>query len=146
MTLPDPPGAGPTSPDGTGRLPVGLPIEFTDPNGALHQLIQRAKDNGRTHLTLVVAMALNGHQNTTLETLQTTPNNMLNFLYSVNPKEVDSDIATSGFQLNNDIGWDPDASGPLARPAALILASTMRIVGPIRSAWATTPMAGSRPL
>jgi hypothetical protein len=113
FSMPDPPGAGPTSPDGAARLPVGLPIEFTDPGGTLHDLIQRAKDNGRTHLTLVVAHALNGLQNATGETLQVTPNNLINFNYLVNPKEIDSDAAMAGLQLNNDTGWDPDASGPL---------------------------------
>lgn len=111
MTMPDPPGAGPTSPDGGARLPVGLPVDFTSP--ALHALIQRAKDNGRTHITLVVAHALNGLLNTSPETLQTTPGNMLNFNYLVNPKEMDSDTALAGLQLNNDTGWDPDGAGPL---------------------------------
>ena len=111
MTMPDPPGAGPTNPDGGARLPVGLPIDFSSPT--LHDLIQRAKDNGRTTLTLVVAHALNGLQNATGEQLQTTPNNMLNFNYLVNPKEIDSDTTMAGLQLNNDTGWDPDAGGPL---------------------------------
>jgi hypothetical protein len=105
FTLPDPPGAGPPMADGGARLPVGQPIFFTDPAGNLHDLVQRAKDAGRTHITLVVADALNGLQNATGETLQTTPNSMLNFNYLVNPKEKTT--------LENDNNWDPDGAGPL---------------------------------
>jgi hypothetical protein len=105
FTLPDPPGAGPPMPDGGARLPVGQPIFFTDPNGNLRNLVQRAKNAGRTSVTLVVADALNGLQNATGETLQTTPNAMLNFNYLVNPKEL--------MTLQNDNNWDPDGAGPL---------------------------------
>lgn len=111
MTMPDPPGAGPTTPDGSSRLPVGLPIQFTSPE--LHTLIQRAMNEGRSTVTLVVAHALNGLSNTSPETLQTTPGNLLNFNYLVNPKEQDSDLALAGNQLANDTGWDPDGAGPL---------------------------------
>jgi hypothetical protein len=105
FTLPDPPGLGPPTPDGGARLPVGQPVFFTDPSGNLRNLIQRAKNAGRTHITLAVADALNGLQNATGETLQTTPNGMLNFNYLVNPKEK--------LTLENDNNWDPDGAGPL---------------------------------
>jgi hypothetical protein len=105
FSLPDPPGAGPPMPDGGARLAVGQPIHFTDPNGNLHDLIQRAKNAGRSHVTLVVADALNGLTNATGETVQTTPGSMLNFNYLVNPKELTT--------LQNDNNWDPDGAGPL---------------------------------
>jgi hypothetical protein len=113
FTLPNPPPPVPPAPGGGGnRLPVGLPVEFGDPDGNLHDLIQRAKDNGRTHITLIAAIALNGLQNATGETVQVTPNDMLNFNYLVNPKEIDSSTSIAGLQLNNDNNWDPDGPGP----------------------------------
>jgi hypothetical protein len=113
--LPDaPPPAPPATGSGVPYLAVGQAVEFTDPNGLLHGLIQNAKNDGQTFLTLAVAFALNGHQNATGETIQTTPNDHLNFNYLFNPKEQDADTALAGFQLQNDPNYDPDGpNGPL---------------------------------
>jgi hypothetical protein len=119
MHFPDPPGPGPTTPNGGARLPVGQSIIY---NGGeeLRDLIQRAKDAGRSTVTLVVAFGNDTFQNATGETSQVTPNNLLNFNYLVNPKEQDSrnSVLTPttpdpGLQLADDPGWDPDGSGPL---------------------------------
>lgn len=110
----NPPGNKPTNPDGGADLPVGgNAINFKDPDGSLHDLIQRAKDEGRSTITLVVAHALNGFRNTSPEMLQTTPGNFLNFNYLVNPKEQDDRPAEAGLQLRDDPNWDPDGAGPL---------------------------------
>jgi hypothetical protein len=113
--LPDaPPPAPPATGSGSPYLAVGQAVEFTDPNGLLHDLIQNAKNNGQDFLTLAVAYALNGHQNATGETIQTTPNDQLNFNYLFNPKEQDADSALAGLQLQNDPNYDPDGpNGPL---------------------------------
>ena len=105
FTLPDPPGAAPPIPDGGARLPVGAPVYFGDNDGFLRALIQRAKDNGRTTITLAVAVAIDGRQNETGETVQKTNTSMLNFNYLFNPKEKTT--------LENDNNWDPDGAGPL---------------------------------
>ena len=78
---------------------------FNDPIGLLHSLIQRAKDNGRSTITLAVAVAIDGRQNETGETVQKTNTSMLNFNYLFNPKEKTT--------LENDNNWDPDGAGPL---------------------------------
>jgi hypothetical protein len=116
--LPDaPPPAPPAMGSGSPYLAVGQAVEFTDPNGLLHDLIQDAKNSGQTFVTLAVAHALNGFQNATGETLQTTPNDFLNFNYLFNPKEQDADTALAGLQLQTDPNYDPDGpNGPL--PAA----------------------------
>jgi PEP-CTERM motif-containing protein len=117
MFFPDPPAPGPTTPNGGARLPVGQDIIYNG-GAELHDLIQRAKDAGRSSITLVVSFANDTLQNITGETLQTTPNNFLNFNYLVNPKEQDSRNAIltpatpdPGLQLADDPGWDPDGSG-----------------------------------
>jgi hypothetical protein len=113
--LPDaPPPAPPAMGSGSPYLAVGQAVDFTDPNGLLHDLIQNAKNSGQTFLTLAVAFGLNGHQNATGETIQTTPNDYLNFNYLFNPKEQDADTALAGLQLQNDPNYDPDGpNGPL---------------------------------
>jgi hypothetical protein len=113
--LPDaPPPAPPAMGSGSPYLAVGQAVEFADPNGLLHDLIQNARNNGQDSLTLAVAYALNGHQNATGETIQTTPNDQLNFNYLFNPKEQDADSMTAGLQLQNDPNYDPDGpNGPL---------------------------------
>jgi hypothetical protein len=113
--LPDaPPPAPPAMGSGSPYLAVGQAVDFTDPNGLLHDLIRNAKNNGQDFLTLAVAFALNGHQNATGETIQTTPNDYLNFNFLFNPKEQDADTALAGIQLQNDPNYDPDGpSGPL---------------------------------
>jgi hypothetical protein len=113
--LPDaPPPLPPAMGSGSPYLAVGQAVEFTDPNGLLHDLIQSAKNNGQSSLTLAVAYALNGHQNATGETIQTTPNDQLNFNYLFNPKEQDADTMTAGLQLQTDPSYDPDGpNGPL---------------------------------
>jgi hypothetical protein len=115
LQLPDaPPPAPPATGSGSPYLAVGQAVEFTDPNGLLHDLIQNAKNNGQNFLTLAVAYALNGHQNATGETIQTTPNDQLNFNFLFNPKEQDADTMTAGLQLQNDPNYDPDGpNGPL---------------------------------
>jgi hypothetical protein len=90
-------------------LAVGSPVDFTDPNGLLKNLIQSAKDAGQSHLTLVVAHALNGFLATEEElmadpNLQTTPGNFLNFNYLFIPKEMET--------LNADTNWDSDTTNP----------------------------------
>src|SRR6185295_5718966 len=57
---------------------------------------------------------LNGFQNATGETLQTTPNDFLNFNYLFNPKEQDANASLAGLQLQTDPSYDPDGpNGPL---------------------------------
>jgi hypothetical protein len=90
-------------------LAVGSPVDFTDPDGHLVDLIQAAKDAGQSHITLVVHHGLNGFQATqdelTLDpAIQATPNNFLNFNYLFIPKEMTT--------LNNDPGWDADTTNP----------------------------------
>ena len=90
-------------------LAVGSPVNFTDPNGLLKDLIQSAKDAGQSHLTLVVAHALNGFLATEEElaanpNIQTTPGNFLNFNYLFIPKEMT--------ELNADTNWDADTTNP----------------------------------
>ena len=129
FTLPDPPGLGPPTPDGGARLPVGQPVFFTDPNGNLRNLIQRAKTAGRTTITFAVADALNVITERNPEMLQTTPGGMLNFNYLVNPKEIIGSYH-AGLQLNNDNDWDPDGSGPLTATAARFPATDSANCGP----------------
>jgi len=106
FTLPNPPGAGPPIPDGGARLPVGMPFFYTEQNeGNLYNLIKRAIMEGRSTVTLAVAIGVDGLQNSTGETLQTTPSSFLNFNYLVNSKEKTT--------LENDTNWDPDGAGPL---------------------------------
>jgi hypothetical protein len=90
-------------------LAVGSPVDFADPNGSLKNLIQAAKNAGQSHLTLVVAHALDGFQATTEEltanpNAQVTPNNFLNFNYLFIPKELNP--------LNADTAWDADTTNP----------------------------------
>jgi hypothetical protein len=92
---------------GSAALCVGCnAIDFQDSQGNLHDLITAARAAGQTHITLVVAFALNGHQNATGETTQVTPNDFLNFNYLFNPKEQDANTALAGRQLANDPSWD----------------------------------------
>jgi hypothetical protein len=116
FSLPDPPPpAPPATGSGSPYLHVGQAIDFADTvNGPLHQLIQDAKNGGQNYVTLVVAFGLDGFQNATGETIQTTPNSFLNFNYLFNPKEQDADAATAGLQLALDPSYDPDGpNGPL---------------------------------
>jgi hypothetical protein len=95
---------------------VGQAVDFVDPgSGLLHQLVEDAKNAGQNYVTLVVAFnALNGFQNATGETAQTTPNDFLNFNYLFNPKEQDANTSLAGLQLANDPSYDPDGpNGPL---------------------------------
>ena len=114
--FPDPP---PPTPPATGSgspyLYVGQAVDFTQTSGGtLHQLIQDAKNAGKGYITLVAAVNNNGFQNTSPETLQTTPNNFLNFNYLFNPKEQDANTSLAGLQLQTDPSYDPDGpNGPL---------------------------------
>jgi hypothetical protein len=117
LSLPDPP---PPAPPATGSLSpflhVGQAVDYIDtPDGPLHNLIQNAKNAGQDYVTLVVAFdALNGFQNSTGETFQTTPNDVLNFNFLFNPKEQDADTSLAGLQLQLDPSYDPDGpNGPL---------------------------------
>jgi hypothetical protein len=90
-------------------LAVGSPVDFTDPNGRLKNLLQTAKDTGQDHLTLVVAHGLDGFLPTAEELMmnpnsQTTPGNFLNFNYLFIPKEMNP--------LNVDTAWDADTTNP----------------------------------
>jgi hypothetical protein len=116
FVLPDPPPpAPPATGSGSPYLHVGQAVDFVDTlDGPMHQLIQNAKNAGLGYVTLVVAFGLDGFQNATGETAQTTPNNFLNFNYLFNPKEQDADGATAGLQLALDPSYDPDGpNGPL---------------------------------
>jgi hypothetical protein len=95
---------------GSAALCVGcVALDFTDPDGRLHDLIEEARLAGQTHITLAVYMALDGFQNATGETAQVTPNDYLNFNYLVNPKEMDRNTGDAiPFQLNSDPNWDPN--------------------------------------
>ena len=89
------------------HLAVGSKVVYTDQSGLLHQLIQDAKTQGRTNITLVVATAMDGFDASALEseTTQSTPQSMLNFNYLFNPKEQTT--------LQADPSYDPDSGGPL---------------------------------
>jgi hypothetical protein len=101
-----------------------ISFDFEDTDGNLHQLIEDARLAGQTHITLVVAFALDTFRNTSPETTQTTPNDMLAFNYLFNPKEMDGNTTLAGRQLNTDPSYnadwtdvlpavDPDGPGPL---------------------------------
>jgi hypothetical protein len=123
FSLPDPPPpAPPATGSGSPYLYVGQAVDYVDtPDGSLHNLIQNAKNAGEAYVTLVVAFnALNSHQNSTGETIQTTPNDFINFNYLFNPKEQDANTSLAGLQLQPDPSYDPDGpNGPLpAGPGA----------------------------
>lgn len=91
------------------RLAIGSPVDFTDDQGLLLDLIRDAKAAGQSHVTLVVHHGLNGFLATTDEliadpTIQTTPGDFLNFNYLFIPKEMTT--------LNTDTGWDADTTDP----------------------------------
>jgi len=88
---------------GANRYPVGMPLEYTDSNGNLKQLIFDAQDAGRTKVTLMLHLGVN-----TLDEGSGgifSGSDFLNFNYLFIPKEMTT--------LNNDNNWDPDGSGPL---------------------------------
>jgi hypothetical protein len=94
---------------GSAALCVGcVAIDFKDTDGKLHDLIEAARLAGQTHITLAVHMANDGFQNATGETAQITPNNMLNFNYLINPKEMDGNAGLAGRQLNTDPNYNTD--------------------------------------
>jgi hypothetical protein len=98
---------------GSAALCVGcVAINFDDTNGELHDLVEEAKLAGQTHITLAVHMSLDAFQNAAGETAQITPNDMLNFNYLFNPKEMDSSTGSPngqpGLQLNDDPSYNPD--------------------------------------
>jgi hypothetical protein len=81
-------------------LPTGSPVDYYDGNGALKSLIQAAKDAGRTHVTLAVALGING-------LIQadggTASNDFINFNYLFTPKEQ--------VTMTNDTAFDADGGG-----------------------------------
>jgi hypothetical protein len=83
------------------RYPVGLPLEYTDENGALKQLVFDAQDAGRSHVTLMLHLAVDPRTATGGNPTPST--SMINFNYLFNPKEKTT--------LENDNNWDPDGSG-----------------------------------
>jgi hypothetical protein len=111
----------PPYPPASGALNAALcvgcvAINFDDPAGKLHDLIEEARLAGQTHVTLAVAFGLNAFQNSTGETVQVTPNNFLNLNYLFNPKEMDADTTLAGLQLNNDPNWDANWSDNFPAP------------------------------
>jgi hypothetical protein len=105
---------------GSAALCVGcVALQFEDSAGKLHDLIEAARTAGQTHVTLVVAFALDAHQNASGETLQVTPNDFLNFNYLVNPKEMDRDTGDAiPFQLNTDPSYNTDWTNIDGMPGA----------------------------
>lgn len=89
--------------NGTDRYPVGLPLEYTDSNGNLKQLIFDAQDAGRDKVTLIMHLAVNTLAEGNGGLFSTA--DFLNFNYLFIPKEMTT--------LTNDNNWDPDGSGPL---------------------------------
>jgi len=114
LPYPSTPGAG------SAALCVGcVAIDFSDPDGRLHDLILDAKAAGQSHVTLALHVSNNGFQNTDpdgagplpTETSQTTPNDFLNFNYLFNNKEWDASTGTNsqpGLQLNDDPLYNTD--------------------------------------
>jgi hypothetical protein len=97
---------------GSNRYPVGLPLEYTDTNGNLKQLVFDAQDAGRSFVTLMLNLAVDTLLDPTSSSSGdgpgpgTFPNNtFLNHNYLFNPKEK--------LVLENDSNWDPDGSGPI---------------------------------
>jgi hypothetical protein len=90
------------------HLAVGSKVTFSDTLGRLHDLIEDAKAQGKSSITLVVATALDGFDATAAESelIQSTPQGMLNFNYLFNPKEQTV--------LTDDPGYDADSGGPIA--------------------------------
>jgi hypothetical protein len=85
---------------GANRYPVGLPLTYGDPNGNLKQLIFDAQDAGRTHITLMVNLAVDTLAQANGGTFPA--NTFLNHNYLFNPKEK--------LTLENDNNWDPDGA------------------------------------
>ncbi|MGD9633998.1 MAG: PEP-CTERM sorting domain-containing protein [Pirellulales bacterium] len=83
------------------RYPVGLPLEYTDANGNLKQLIFDAQDAGRSSVTLMLNLAIDAR--TTTGGNPTPSSSMINFNYLFNPKEMTT--------LSDDNNWDPDGAG-----------------------------------
>lgn len=89
---------------GSNRYPVGLPLEYTDANGNLKQLVFDAQDAGRSFVTLMVNLGVDTLAQANGGTFPGS-NSFLNHSYLFIPKDMTT--------LNNDNNWDPDGPGPL---------------------------------
>ncbi len=89
--------------NGADRYPVGLPLEYTDTNGNLKQLVFDAQDAGRDKVTLILYLGVNTLQEANGGLF--SGSDFLNFNYLFIPKDMTT--------LNNDNNWDPDGPGPL---------------------------------
>lgn len=81
-------------------LPTGEAVDYVDTNGALKALIQLAKNAGQTHITLAVALGINGVSTTNGG--PTAPA-FINRNYVFTPKEM--------ITMTNDTAYDADGGG-----------------------------------
>ncbi len=88
--------------NGTDRYPVGLPLEYTDANGNLKQLVFDAQDAGRSQVTLILSLGIDALSEAAGGKF--SGSDFLNFNYLFIPKDMTA--------LNDDNSWDPDGSGP----------------------------------
>ena len=88
---------------GSNRYPVGMPLEYRDANGNMKQLIFDAQDEGRSHITLMLHLAIPLATEAAGGIFTTA--DFLNFNYLFIPKEMTT--------LNNDnaFAWDRDGTG-----------------------------------